>query len=505
MSIRLPQDEDLIELAYNLDIELTSEEIEEFQEFIPDLFESYKNLAQMPSDLPAIKYTNRSSGQRPSRTDDPYNAILRRCSVKGSGAGKLAGKRIGLKDNICVAGIPISFGSAVLDGYVPDIDATIVTRMLDEGAEITAILNMEDFAFSGAGNSSAWGPCLNPYNTDYLTGGSSSGSGAALFYDDIDMTIGGDQGGSIRIPASWCGIVGMKPTYGLVPYTGIGGIGHTFDHAGPMTRTVSDNALLLEVLAGKDPLDPRQGEVITKPYTEALKTSLSGIKIGIVKEGFNLPNSESDVDAAVRIAAQQLADLGAQVTEISIPEHITGLPIWSAIAMQEATALFQSNGLGYFSQGLYNESLGLALGKSRKVQGEDLPPTLKLALLMGSFLIERYQGRLYSKAQNLRRGWTQSYDAHLEKVDVLLMPSTPIKAHTASSSPSRRTMLSNAWDMLTNTGPFDVTGHPSISIPCAKSDGLPIGLMLTGRHFDESTLYQVSYAFEQQIDWEANH
>ena len=170
--------------------------------------------------------------------------------------------------------------------------------------------------------------------------------------------------------------------------------------------------------------------------------------------------------------------------------------------MQEATALFQSNGLGYFSQGLYNEGLGLALGKSRKVQGDDLPPTLKLALLIGSYLIERYHGHLYAKAQNLRRGWNKAYDDHLSRVDLLLMPSTPMKAHRASLAPSRRTMLDNAWDMLNNTGPFDITGHPSISIPCAKSNGLPVGLMLTGRHFDESTLYHVAYSFEQQINWE---
>ena len=504
MPLRLPEDDDLYNLASELHIGLTAKEVEDFQSVLPALFEGYHRLDQMPSDLPFIKYPNRSVGARPPRTEDPYNAIVRRCSIKGASSGKLAGKRIGLKDNICVAGIPITFGSRVMDGYVPDIDATIATRMLDAGAEITAILNMEDFAFSGSGDSSAYGACLNPHSQEHLAGGSSSGSAAALYYDDIDMSIGGDQGGSIRIPASWCGIVGLKPTYGLVPYTGIGGIGHTFDHTVPMTRTVADNALLLEVIAGKDPLDPRQGEVTGQSYTEALHTDISGIRVGLVTEGLGSQVSESDVDAAVRQAVQQLAQLGAQVTEISIPEHTEGLPIWSSIAMQEATALFQSNGLGYFSQGLYNESLGVTLGKFRHAQGEDLPPTLKLGLLMGSYLIKRYHGRLYSKAQNLRRGWRAAYDRHLSEVDVLAMPTTPMKAQSYIPDIDRRTLLGRSWNMLDNTGPFDITGHPSLSIPCARSNGLPVGLMLTGRHFDESTLYRVAYAFEQQVDWQSH-
>ena len=270
-----------------------------------------------------------------------------------------------------------------------------------------------------------------------------------------------------------------------------------------MTRTVADNALLLEVIAGKDPLDPRQGEVTTQTYTEALRTDISGIRVGLVTEGLGHPVSESDVDAAVRRATQQLAELGARVTEISIPEHREGLPIWSSIAMQEATALFQSNGLGYFSQGLYNESLGVTLGKFRRVQAEDLPPTLKLALMMGSYLIEQYHGRLYSKAQNLRRGWRTAYDRHLQEVDVLVMPTTPMKAQSYIPDIDRRTLLGRSWKMVNNTGPFDITGHPSLSIPCARSHGLPVGLMLTGRHFEEATLYRVAYAFEQRVDWQS--
>ena len=160
--------------------------------------------------------------------------------MKGAKEGKLAGKRIGIKDNVCVAGIPMTCASRVLEGYVPDIDANVVLRILDAGGEIAAILNMDNFAFSGGGDTSANGPTRNPHNAEHLAGGSSGGSAAALYYPDIDLTIGGDQGGSIRIPASWCRVVGLKPTHGLVSYTGIVGIDATFDHTGPMARTAAD-------------------------------------------------------------------------------------------------------------------------------------------------------------------------------------------------------------------------------------------------------------------------
>ena len=240
MAIRLPTAKDLRELAADNHFDLSDDELESFLDLIPGLFSSYEALDQMPMPQIPLKYRDRDAGFRPSRQHDPFNAILRRCTLRGAAAGNLAGKRLGLKNNICVAGMPMTCGSLLLDSYIADTDATIVTRLLDAGAEVVATLNLDDFAFSGAGDTSAFGATLNPHNPEHLAGGSSSGSAAALYYDDIDITIGGDQGGSIRIPASWCGVVGLKATYGLVPYTGIVGVDNTFDHVGPMARTVAD-------------------------------------------------------------------------------------------------------------------------------------------------------------------------------------------------------------------------------------------------------------------------
>ena len=502
MPYRLPTAEDLLRLAETNYFELSEEELSAFQALIPGLFDNYELLDRMPMPREPIKYRDRDPGYRPSRQEDPFNAVIRRCALRGAASGKLAGKRFGLKSNISVAGMPLTCGSLVLDGYAPETDATIVTRLLDAGAQVVANLNMDNFALSGAGNTSSYGAVLNPHNPEHLAGGSSGGSAAALYYDYIDITIGGDQGGSIRIPASWCGVVGLKPTHGLVPYTGIVGIDHTYDHAGPMARTSADVALTLEVIAGKDPLDPRQGEVPVQPYTEALERGASGLRIGVVTEGFGHDVSEADVDAAVRKALRVFNDLGAQTTDVSIPEHTEGPGIVWSLLVEGNAALFRSNGMGYHWQGLYNPELATTIGKFRKAQSNDLPPTMKLVLLIGTYMAERYHGATYAKAQNLRRVLRASYDRVLEQVDLLAMPTTPMKAHRYRPDTDIEGLISYGWNMVGNTAPFDMTGHPSISIPCGKSNGLPVGLMLTGRHFDDATLLRAAHAFEQRVNWE---
>jgi len=502
MVLQWPTATDLHRLAAGHHFTLSEAEVNAYESLMPEMFAALEALDQEPAALPHIRYRERDPGKRPNRQDDPLNAIVRRCSVTGAPAGKLAGKRLGFKDNVCVAGIPMTCASLVLNGYVPDIDATIVTRILDAGGEIRAILNMESFAFSAAGDTSAYGPIRNPHNPDYLAGGSSGGSAAALYYDDIDLSIGADQGGSIRIPASWCGVVGLKPTHSLVPYTGIVGIDATLDHAGPMARTVADVAVLLEVIAGKDPLDPRQYAVPVQQYTQTLGQDIAGIRLGIVREGFGTAVSESDVDAKVREAVQALAELGAQIQEVSIPAHLeAGGMVWALLA-EGMSALMFGNGVGHHWKGLYNESFANALGTSLQVQAQDLTPQAKFVIMMGTYLNNAYHGRLYAKAQNQRRVLQAAYDRVFEQVDLLVMPTTPMKAHRYEPDLDTYARIEQGWNMLGNTAGFNLTGHPSLSLPCGKSDGLPVGLMLTGRHFDDAALLRVGHAFEQQMEWE---
>lgn len=502
MALRKPTGDELRRLAEAHHFELSQEELEAFQSMLPGMFASLDELDQKPTNLPPVTYRDRAPGVRPRPEDDPLNAIVRRCSVKGAASGKLAGKRLGIKDNVCIAGLPMTCASLVLDGYVPDIDATIITRILDAGGEVTAVLNMDNFAFSGGGHTSAYGPTRNQHNPEHSAGGSSGGSGAALSYDDIDMTIGGDQGGSIRIPAAWCGVVGHKPTHSLVPYTGIVGIDPTFDHTGPMTSTVADAALLLEVIAGKDPLDPRQYEVPVQPYTQELGKDVRGLRVGVVREGFGTPVSQPGVDAKVVEAISALGELGAEVHEVSIPAHLEAGGITWALIAEGMAALVYGNGVGHHSKGLYNESFANTLGKSLQAQAQDLPAQVKLVVLMGSYLNQAYHGRLYAKAQNQRRALQAAYDTVLEQCDVLVMPTTPMVAQRHEARQSVQQSLNFGWTMLANTAPFDMTGHPSLTVPCGKSDGLPVGLMLTGRHFEDGTLLRMGHAFEQQAAWE---
>ena len=394
-------------------------------------------------------------------------------------------------------------GTAALEGYIPDIDATLVTRILDAGGEIAGKAECESLCFSGGSHTNENGPILNPYNHEHTTGGSSAGSAALVATGEVDMAIGGDQGGSIRIPSSWCGTYGLKPTHGLVPYTGAFPIEATIDHVGPITNSSSDCALLLEVIAGKDGLDPRQYDVKTEKYTKALTGDISDLKIGIVDEGFNWDNSETAVSESVRAAGEQFASLGASVSAVSIPWHLDGQHVWAGIANEGATMLMvKGNSMGTNWKGHYTTSLLDSFARGRITRANDLSETTKMVILTGQYMQDRYHGRFYAKAQNLARSLKAAYDAAFEDYDLLLMPTLPMVATKIPAADcSREEYVARALDMLTNTSPFDVTGHPAMNVPCGMSNGLPIGMMLVGRDYAESTILRAADAFEQSGDW----
>lgn len=426
-------------------------------------------------------------------------------TIKGAAKGKLAGKTVAVKANVCVAGVPMMNGASTLEGYVPDIDATVVTRLLDAGATIKRKAVCEYFCFSGGSHTSASGPVHNPLRQGYSAGGSSSGSAALVAAREVDLAIGGDQGGSVRIPSAFCGTYGMKASHGLVPYTGVMPIELTIDHTGPITANVSDNALMLEVMAGPDGLDPRQhAGRESQPYTELMKGGVKGLRIGIATEGFGWDNSMPAVDAQVRKAAKRFTDLGAQVAEVSAPMHRMGLAIWLPVAAEGATQqMMKDNGHGYNWKGLYVTSM-VDFHAGWKKRADDLSEPLKLTMVLGEFFIKNYGGHFYAKAQNLTRQLTQAYDDAFKEFDLLLMPTLPI---TASKIPapdaSIEENVARALEIIANTAPFDSTGHPAMSIPCGLMDGLPVGMMLIGRRYQESTIYRGAYAFEQAGDWRA--
>lgn len=503
MKIKRPTLDDIELIAQQFGLELSVEDLASFQGLMEGPIASYERIDEMVEPKPAVKYP-RTMGYRPEPEENPLNAWYYKCSIKGARSGRLKGRTVAVKDNVCVAGIPMMNGASVLEGYVPDIDATVVTRLLDAGAEIVGKAVCENLCFSGGSHTTDTGPVRNPHNPEHSTGGSSSGSAALVAAGEVDMAVGGDQGGSIRMPASWCGVYGLKPTHGLVPYTGAFPIELTLDHLGPITRTVEDCAVMLEAIAGEDGMDPRQRNVRTARYSKALTGDISDLKIGVVTEGFAWEGaSEDDVDGYVREAGEAFASIGATVETISVPLHRDGIHIWNAIAIEGANALMvKGNSMGTNWEGYYNVGLLDAFARGRLTRANDLSETTKLVMLMGQYMEDQYHGRYYAKGQNL--GWKlrNAYDARLQEYDLLLMPTLPMKAtRIPEKGCPREEYVARALEMVINTAPFDVSGHPAMTVPCAKSDGLPVGAMLIGRHWDESTVLRAAHAFEQAGIW----
>jgi amidase len=497
--LRKPPLTELERIARSYGLELSHDDLASFRNLMDGVLASYRRLDQFAEPTLPVKYL-REPGYRPPASENRLNAWYWKCSIKGAQSGPLAGKKIAIKDNVCVAGIPMMNGSNVLEGYVPDVDAIIVTRILDAGGEIVGKAVCESLCFSGGSHTSDTGPVLNPHDPKRSAGGSSSGSAALVVSGECDLAMGGDQGGSIRIPSSYCGAVGHKATYGLVPYTGVFPIELTLDHTGPIGRSAADVALLLEAIAGPDGLDPRQPPGLrTEAYTKRLTGDAKGLRIGIVNEGFGWPNSEPDVDAMVRQAAQRLSRAGATVSEVSIPLHHDGVHIWNAIAVEGATMLMVAgNSMGTNWKGHYTTSLLDFYGRSRRVRANDLSETVKLVILLGQYMQDNYQGRYYAKAQNLARTLRAAYDEALRGMDLLLMPTLPLKA-TPLPAPdaSREEYVARALEMISNTCPFDVTGHPAVTVPAGMSAGLPVGMMLIGRHWEDGTVLRAADAFQK--------
>ena len=498
MAVNRPTVAQLQEIARGLGIHLSDEHAATYQAILQPNFDAYDLIDSLPDFLPEVAYP-RTPGYRPTGQENKYGAWYVKSTIKGAPTGKLTGKTVVIKDNVCVAGVPMMNGASTLEGYVPNIDATVVTRVLDAGATIVGKAVCEYFCFSGGSHTSSTGPVHNPRRMGYSSGGSSSGCAALVAAGEVDLAIGGDQGGSVRIPSSYCGIFAMKASHGLVPYTGIMPIESTIDHAGPMTGNVTDNALLLEVIAGPDGLDPRQhAGREAQPYRELMKGDVKDLKIGVVPEGFGWPNSMPAVDAQVRKAANHFNELGAEVVELSVPMHRMGLAIWLPVAAEGATEqMMRGNSHGFNWRGLYVTSM-IDWHAGWKGRANELSEPLKLTMVLGEYFIKHYRGHFYAKAQNLTRQLIQAYDDALKQVDLLLMPTLPMTAtEIPKPGASVEDNIGRALEMIANTAPFDSTGHPAMSIPCGTVDGLPVGLMLIGRRYEEGTIYRGAYAFEQ--------
>lgn len=501
MAFRPPNAADLQELARKLDFNLDNELAEEMIPYLGAFSASCDILDNEPDFLPPLKYPQREH-YFPDAAENPHGAWYVKSKIEGAASGPLKGRNVAVKDNIFVADIPMMDGASVLEGFIPDFDATVVTRLLDAGATITGKAVCEYFCISSANFTGSGYPVDNPRKSGYSTGGSSSGSGALVAAGEVDIALGCDQAGSIRIPSSWCGIYGMKPTHGLLPYTGILGMEATIDNVGPMTANVADNALALSVMAGHDGMDGRQRQLELHDYSAAVGKDIAGLKIGVVKEGFGMPYSDADVDECVAAASEKFSQLGATVEDVSIPLHPSGIAVWSTIFTDGFRETLAFNGMPSNIDTVASPALWKKANDWLK-RLDEMPRNVQIMLLFGQYL-QRYNAYYYGKAKNMKHRLNAAYNDAFETYDLLLMPTSPGKPMANVSSLAEASLdqiMEQTLNAIFNTCQFDATGHPGMSIPCGERDGLPIGMMLVAKQFNEPSIYSAAHAFEQSFDW----
>lgn len=485
-------------LASACDLSLSDDETALYSEILKEMSSVFEEIreASAPTfeDIHSSpeQYGGRDDGREP--TKDPYNAWQVRFRLAGTEMGPLNDYEIGLKDNIAVAGYECTLGAPAMTEFVPDIDATVVSRLLDAGGTLVGKHRMDAFAMGDAGEFQSDGPTLNPTDETRLAGGSSSGGAAAVAAGECDVAIGTDQAGSVRNPAAWCGVVGLKPTYGLVPYTGFVPMDRGFDHAGIIAEDSQTAATVLSAVAGIDRqngvrLDPRQPSAVPDEISHAEGTPVD-LTVGILEEGFNWPFSDSAVDRCVSAAL----DESPWVTEpVSVDYHRLTPAIVGATAPVGGARTLAGDGVGTDATGWHWEGLAEALGTAERTT-ETLLPAVVAAQLFREQLSQSGTLAEYARAKNLVLTAGRAYDAALEQYDLLALPTCPTTALEPTEDTG--TKLARLGWLPANTGLFNQTGHPALSVPCGTVDGLPVGLQLVAGRFEEEKLLRAAREFE---------
>jgi aspartyl-tRNA(Asn)/glutamyl-tRNA(Gln) amidotransferase subunit A len=415
----------------------------------------------------------------------------------GEAIGLLAGIPIALKDNLCTKGIPTTCASRILAGFIPPYESTVTAKLMAAGAVALGKTNLDEFAMGSSTENSGYQVTANPWDITRVPGGSSGGSAAAVAANQAVVSLGSDTGGSIRQPAAFCGIVGLKPTYGLVSRFGLVAYASSLDQIGPFGRTVEDAAILLEAIVGYDDRDSTSLKVATPKYAELLKPELpKGLRIGIINETFG-EGLDPVVANAVKKAVEHFVGLGATVKEISCPRFRYGLPTYYVLAPSEASAnLARYDGVKY---GVRQETENL-LSMYTKTRAEGFGAEVKRRIMLGTYALSAgYYDAYYLKAQKVRTLIKQDFEKAFEEVDILITPTTPSTAFKAGEKTADPLSMYLS-DLMTI--PVNLAGLPGISIPCGFDDnGMPIGIQLIANVLREDLLLQASYAYEQSTTW----
>ena len=412
----------------------------------------------------------------------------------GETLGPLAGLPLAIKDNLCTRGVRTTCSSRMLQDFVPPYESTVTDRLWKAGAVLIGKTNLDEFAMGGSTETSAFGPTCNPWNAGHVPGGSSGGSAAAVAAGECIASLGSDTGGSIRQPASFCGVVGLKPTYGRVSRWGLVAFASSLDQVGPFANNVADAAELLQVIAGPDPLDSTCLKAPVPDYSATLNQSIKGMKVGLIRECFEAEGLDSEVKTSVLAAATQLEQLGAELVELSCPRFTDGIATYYVIAPSEASAnLARYDGVKYGFRAEDAESLAAMTARSR---AEGFGEEVQRRILIGTYALSAgYVDAYYKKAQQVRTLIRRDFDAAFQSADVLLTPTAPSTAFKAGAHADNPLSMYLA-DLLTI--PVNLAGLPAISVPCGfSSAGLPIGVQLIGNVLDEGRLLQVAHHYEQ--------
>ncbi|KIW16775.1 hypothetical protein PV08_03965 [Exophiala spinifera] len=507
--------QDVVDVVGSLNLSLPERDIAQWHDIIASVQESIDVVSSLPDYLPHADTEQypRSNIHRPPPEDNPGNAWAWKVRIEGDKdeGALLSDVTFALKDNIAVKNVPMLVGTDVFTDYVPDTDATVVRRILQAGGTIEGKAVCENLSLCASSFSAATGNVENPYAEGYTTGGSSSGCGHLVGAGKVDAGIGGDQGGSIRFPASYCGIVGMKPTWGLVPWTGIVTHDPVHDTAGPMTRTVALNARVLQAIAGRDDIDDRQyaspPPADLPDYSASLDKGVSGLKIGILQEGFEFPVIDPRVKEKVLEAAERFKSLGAEVVPISVPLHTQAGHIVNC-ALRPTASQQGYLGKACGRRGLYMTGLTEKMTPLTQDKFDKMFSTSKFTLMSGLYIWSRHP-TLYGKAMNLYRRLKDEYDAALSQVDVLVTPTTPYVANRhAPKDAGPAEQMAKSRGVAVNTVCFNASGHPAMSLPvgfCPAEDDesvkLPVGMQIVGGMFQEEMIYRVAAAWEKAFDW----
>jgi len=447
--------------------------------------------------------------QKIKAEDGDINAFLTLCEHRALGQAKriddlagrgdvlppLAGIPIAIKDVMVTRGIRSTAGSKILDNFIPPYDCTAVARLEAAGAIVLGKTNCDEFAMGSSNENSAYGPVRNPRDSTRVPGGSSGGSAAVVAAGTAVASLGSDTGGSIRQPASFCGVVGLMPTYGRVSRYGLIAFASSLDHVGPFTKTVKDAAILLRVIAGRDPMDSTSADVPVPDYEQEIGKPVRGMKLGIPAEYFS-EGLDVGVRAAVESAIQLLSDAGAEIVPISLPHTQYAIPTYYVIATAEASAnLARYDGVRY---GYRSPEVRTLSDMYRKTRDEGFGPEVKRRIMLGTYALSSgYYDAYYLKAQKVRTLLARDFQNAFAKVDAILTPTAPTPAFKLGEKTDDPLSMYLA-DIYTVTA--DLAGIPGISVPCGQTkSGLPIGLQVLGKHFDEGTLLRVAHVVEHEL------